>query len=227
MGFTLDSIVPWGRSFDEYVAMFGLSAHDLGKRILGCGDGPASFNASLTKRGGRVVSVDPIYEFSVAQISSRIDETYEKVMTQLRGNVADYVWTQFPSPEDVGKTRMAAMREFLSDFEAGKRAGRYVAGSVETLPFAEGSFDLALSSHFLFLYSDQLAADFHLKAILEMLRVANEVRIFPILTMDGRRSLHYGPMIAVLLDRGYDARLVKVDYEFQKGGNEVLVVRRM
>ena len=33
--------------------MFDLSAADLGRRILGCGDGPASFNAELTAQGGR------------------------------------------------------------------------------------------------------------------------------------------------------------------------------
>jgi hypothetical protein len=46
MTFTLDSVVPWGRSFDEYVAMFALSEEDLGRRVLGCADGPASFNAA-------------------------------------------------------------------------------------------------------------------------------------------------------------------------------------
>jgi len=44
MGFTLDKIVLWGGSFDEYVSMFGLTASDLGLRILGYGDGSAAFN---------------------------------------------------------------------------------------------------------------------------------------------------------------------------------------
>ena len=44
MSFSLKQIVPWGRSFAEYVAMFALSGDDLGKRILGCGDGPAAFD---------------------------------------------------------------------------------------------------------------------------------------------------------------------------------------
>lgn len=57
MGFTLDQVVPWGRSYEEYLAMFALTEADLHKRILGCGDGPASFNAELTKRGGKVISV--------------------------------------------------------------------------------------------------------------------------------------------------------------------------
>jgi hypothetical protein len=47
MPFTLDQIVPWGRSFDEYVRMFSLTPDDLDKNILGCGDGPASFNAAI------------------------------------------------------------------------------------------------------------------------------------------------------------------------------------
>lgn len=57
----LANIVPWGRSFEEYRAMFELSEQDLNKRILGCGDGPASFNAEATKRGSKVISCDPVY----------------------------------------------------------------------------------------------------------------------------------------------------------------------
>ena len=39
----LDHVVPFGRSFDEYQKMFDLTEYDLSKRILGVGDGPASF----------------------------------------------------------------------------------------------------------------------------------------------------------------------------------------
>ena len=63
MAFTLEKVVPWGRSFDEYVAMFALSKHDLEKRILGCGDGPASFNATHFRHGGKIISADPLYQF--------------------------------------------------------------------------------------------------------------------------------------------------------------------
>ena len=51
--FSLEKVVPWGRSFAEYIRMFSLTEEDLEKRILGCGDGPASFNAELTKKGGQ------------------------------------------------------------------------------------------------------------------------------------------------------------------------------
>jgi len=64
MPITLNEVVPWGRSFDEYVEMFSLSADDLKKSIVGCGNGPASFNAEMRRMGRRVVSVDPLYQFA-------------------------------------------------------------------------------------------------------------------------------------------------------------------
>jgi len=71
----LSKVVPWGRSLDEYARMFALSPADLESRILDCGAGPSSFNAEATLRGGRVISCDPIYEFSAAQIRQRVEET--------------------------------------------------------------------------------------------------------------------------------------------------------
>jgi hypothetical protein len=73
--FTLDQVVPWGRSYEEYTAMFLLTGTDLAGRILGCGDGPASFNAEASRRGSAVVSCDPLYAFSTAEIEARIDAT--------------------------------------------------------------------------------------------------------------------------------------------------------
>lgn len=52
MSFTLSEVVPWGRSYDEYLAMFSLSPEDLWQKILGCGDGPAGFNFSSTVSSG-------------------------------------------------------------------------------------------------------------------------------------------------------------------------------
>src|SRR5262245_15762340 len=125
--FTLDQVVPWGRSFDEYRAMFGLSDADLAGRILGCGDGPASFNASATRLGASVVSCDPIYQWNADEIRSRIDQTYEQVLEQARQNKDDFIWNAIPSIDELGRVRMAAMRDFLADYPEGARSGRYVA----------------------------------------------------------------------------------------------------
>lgn len=226
MGFTLDNVVPWGRSYEEYVSMFGLSEADLGLRILGCGDGPAAFNAALTGRGGRIVSLDPVYAFDAGQIRGRIAETYETVMTQLRRNRGDFVWGGIPSVDELGKLRMAAMETFLADFAAGKQTGRYIAGELPELPFADGEFDLALTSHFLFLYSDHLSLEFHLEALREMLRVAREVRVFPLVTLANALSPHLRFVTEQLANRGFGVAVRRVPYEFQRGGNEMLVIRK-
>lgn len=45
--------------------MFALVEKELKLRVLGCADGPASFNAEATELGIEVVFVDPIYGFAV------------------------------------------------------------------------------------------------------------------------------------------------------------------
>jgi hypothetical protein len=72
MPYTLHSIVPWGRSYQEYVDMFGLKESDLDADILGCGDGPASFNCTMNRKGKKVISADPVYQFSADKIGKRI-----------------------------------------------------------------------------------------------------------------------------------------------------------
>ena len=225
MGFTLEHVVPWGRSYDEYVSMFDLTEVDLGLRLLGCGDGPAGFNSALTKRGGHIVSVDPIYAFDTGQIRSRVSETYETVMMQMRKNHSHYVWGTISSVEHLGSVRMSAMDTFFADFEAGKQEGRYLAGELPSLPFRNGQFDIALSSHFLFLYSAHLSAEFHLQALQEMLRVAREVRIFPLLTLNGTLSPYLHVVNVHLANRGCSVEAKRVPYEFQRGGDEMLVIK--
>lgn len=226
MGFTLEKVVPWGRSYDEYVRMFDLAEDHLGSLILGCGDGPAGFNAELTRRGGRVVSCDPVYQFNIDDIQERVTETYPAVLNQLAKNQENYVWDTIASIEELGRVRMSAMENFLSDFTAGKGQGRYIAAELPDLPFKEGAFRLALSSHFLFLYSSILSAEFHIQALAEMLRVANEVRVFPLLALDGTPSPHVRKVKDHFSARGFVVGSRNVNYEFQRGGNALLIVKR-
>jgi hypothetical protein len=226
MTFQLKDIVPWGRSFEEYVAMFLLSEEDLGKRILGCGDGPASFNAELTRRGGRVVSIDPLYGFETHDISRRIDETFAQVMQETRQNAEEFVWRDIRSPDELGTVRMKAMRAFLSDFPKGKKEGRYLAESAPILNFPDGAFDLGLCSHFLFLYSDHLDLAFHLDSITELCRVCGETRIFPLLQLGATPSPHVQPVTAHFKARGYRVDQVEVPYEFQRGGKRMFKIRK-
>ena len=226
MAFTLDQIVPWGRSFGEYVRMFALTEADLEKRVLGCGDGPASFNAAMFRKGRQVVSVDPLYEFSAEQIRGRVQDACRTIIEQLVANQSAYVWTMIRSPQDVGRIRMKTMEAFLRDFERGKDEGRYLSHELPQLPFADGEFDLALCSHLLFTYSGQLSLDFHCRGVLEMCRVAREVRVFPLLDHGGQLSPHVEPVCRLLRDNGFGVSIEPVDYRFQRGGNQMLRLSR-
>ena len=55
------------------------------------------------------------------------------------------------------------MKKFLADFKKGKKEGRYLEATLPHLSFDDKEFDLALSSHFLFLYTNILNYEFHLK----------------------------------------------------------------
>jgi len=224
--FTLDHVVPWGRSFAEYRRMFALSDADLGLKIVGCGDGPASFNAEATRLGSNVISCDPIYRYDVEQLRERIASTCDTILEQTRRNAHEFVWDTIHSVEELRQVRMAAMNEFLDDYQAGLTAGRYIDAALPSLPFGDWSFDLALCSHFLFLYTTQLGEAFHRSAIHEMCRVATEVRIFPLLALGAAPSPLVVPMVEELRGRGFHVSIEDVPYEFQRGGNKMLRILR-
>lgn len=87
--FKLENVLPWGHSFQEYVNMFNLTPNDLKGSILDCGAGPSSFNAQMTRSGGKVISCDPIYQFTVEEIQKRIKATYPIIMSSLEENFAN------------------------------------------------------------------------------------------------------------------------------------------
>jgi hypothetical protein len=222
MTFQLTQVVPWGRSFEEYVAMFALSEENLRGSILSCADGPSSFNSELSGRGGTVVSIDPLYDFKSDQIKKRIEETFEEVIAQTRKNMEEFAWKHISSVEELGRVRMEAMHTFLSDYDRGKSEGRYLTGSLPSLSFPDNRFALALCSHFLFLYSNMLDLQFHISAIREMCRVAKEARIFPLLQLGANPSPHVPGVVEHFRDAGYKVDIVTVIYEFQRGGNKML-----
>jgi hypothetical protein len=218
----LSEVVPWGRSMAEYQLMFHLSEAELELAILGCGDGPASFNSEMTATGRRVTSIDPIYAFSEEQIRQRVAESYSSIISQVKQNPDRYLWDYFANPDALGQARLAAMEKFLQDFEAGLAAGRYLPAALPSLDFADNQFILSLCSHLLFLYSEQLSFEFHRASIQELLRVSAEVRIFPLLALDCRRSVHIAPIEAYFKAKGFIVEICQVPYEFQKGGAQMM-----
>jgi hypothetical protein len=224
--FDLDRAVPWGRNRAEYLAFFDLFEQTPGTRILDCGGGPSSFNGEMTALGFRAVSADPLYAHSKDAIKARIAEARWAIMAGVHAAADRFVWRDYGSPEGLERTRLSAMTFFLEDYEEGRAEGRYLAAALPRLPLPDRAFDLALSSHLLLTYSAQIDFEAHLAACLEMLRVASEARIFPLLDLEGRLSRHLDPLRAALDAAGYASEIRKVGYEFQKGGDELLRIGR-
>lgn len=225
MAFKLDSVVPWGRNMEEYKLMFRLSDSYMSKKIAGFGDGPACFNCEMTERNGNVTSFDVIYQFSKSEIERRIEEVRVTVMQQMRENMDNYVWKNIKSLDELENVRMSAMRKFLSDYEKGRAQGRYIFHELPNrLPYGEDCFDIGLSSHFLLMYTS-LGYDFHIASMTEMLRVCKEIRIFPIVDLDANKTEMIKSVIEYF-QRDYEVGIVTTEYEFQKGDNKLLIIRK-
>lgn len=218
----LQEIIPWGRTLREYELMFELGEREKNLKILGCGDGPASFNAEWTALGGDVISIDPVYEFSGAQIRERFDDVRADIIRKVEEAPKKWDWSFHKNPQGLLANRIAALEKFLADYDEGKRTGRYQIGELPQLDFADHQFDLALCSHLLFLYSNLLSSEFHAAALVELCRVADEVRIFPLLDLLGKKSEHLENVLEILAGQGIRAEIETVAYEFQKGGNQML-----
>ena len=226
MAMRLDQIIPWGRTFREYELMFQLGAEELAAGILDCGGGPAGFNSEMSVRGHRVVSIDFIYAFSGADIRARFNAAAPRVMEQVAATPEDWDWSYHCDPAGLLANRTAALERFLADYECGLREHRYRCGELPELDFHDGEFGLALSSHLLFLYSELLPAAVHLRSVQELCRVAREVRIFPLLDINGRLSPHVAVVREAVEASGWQSEIIKVGYGMQRGGNEMLRIFR-
>jgi SAM-dependent methyltransferase len=223
MGMQLDRVVPFGRTLAEYRSMFNLTDQDLQRQILDIGAGPASFTAEMSSLGYQVTAIDPIYNFSGAEIQQRFDDCVDQIIGQIENTPQDWVWKFHKSPADLRATRELALQLFLADYTAGKTAGRYMAGEV---PDAIGNtaYSLILCSHFLLLYTEQLSWEFHRDAVTKLLQQTNELRIFPLLTLMWDRSPYLDKLCEHVEQLGYQTQIVPVEYELQPGGNEMLVI---
>ena len=117
----------------------------------------------------------------------------------------------------------AAAERFLADYAT--HPERYVAGGLPDLPFEADSADLALVANLLFVYDDRLDREFHAAALRELARVAREeVRVFPLASLDRTRSAFVDPVTETLRADGHSVEFRPVPYEFQPGATEMLVV---
>jgi hypothetical protein len=201
----MNDIAPYGRSHDEYRRMFSLSDDDGARSILGIGDGLSDFNLTASKRGWRVVSVDPLYQFSAGALENRMPAVIDHMVDAVAMVPTHWAWSLYPGPAALKRQRLETARAFIEDFVSVRGKGRYVAAGLPRLPFRDDTFDVALCSHLLFAWSAVLDLEFHIRAIDEMLRVASEVRVFPTGKNFGVvRSKHVDAVVAQMRARGIE-----------------------
>lgn len=212
------------RSYEEYVAFFALTEEDLAGLILDCSAGASSFTAVAASHGANVLAVDPAYSDPAALLDSATG-------SQRRGDAileqhdSRFEWTWYGTPQRRREMRATALNDFVRDFQ--EHPSRYKAGALPRLPLEDRAFDLALCSHLLFTWSDTFDERWHREGITELLRVARELRVFPLVRQgDGAPVPFLSRIIETLREDGYHAQVQPVPYTFQRGASEMLRVSR-
>ena len=175
------------------------------------------------RRGPRGNLVRSALQFTADEIRARIDGAHDTMVANARAVQDEFVWREIASPEQLGEVRMAAMQRFLADFPRGSRrddtgprpslTSTFVTASSTSLsarpscsPTPSSSLRFPRRRH----RGDVPGRDrgARLPAAQELRRnlTAPETR--------GRR----------LARRQYTVEIRKVTYEFQRGGDKMLVV---
>lgn len=212
------------RSFREYEAMFMLTKGDLHGPVLDCPGGASSFTAEASALGALVTAVDPVYAMPASSLQELVVGEPERGSAHTAAGLDRYLWDFYGDIEGHRGMRKRSATLFARDIE--ENPERYVPASLPVLPFEDHQFDLVLSSHFLFTYADRLDQEFHFGALVELHRICRrEVRVFPLLDQAGRSlGAKTLALIAQLVHQGIAATICDVPYEFQRGGNQMLVL---
>ena len=120
--------------------------------------------------------------------------------------------------------RGGALDRFAEDFHGPDE--RYVEAALPELPYADDAFRLVLSGYLLFAYPDHLDDAAHEAGLRELLRVAREeVRLYPLIDTAYVRHPRIDALRRLVEAEGVATEVRRVDYGFQRGATEVLILR--
>ncbi len=220
----LKNIALIGRTFEEYYKMFDLDGSHKNEVILDVASGVSSFCAEASAKGYNVTASDRIYTSSPKDIEHKCRQDLDEVMKQMPGLVDLFTWNFFKDIKALKAQREKAYKLFIEDF---KKNGtkRYMPVEYPATDFTDDQFSISLVSHLLFLYEDKINYDLHKKIILDVIRItSNEIRIFPLVNLKGKKSSFVDALMHDADFEQYKISIEKVDYEFMKNGNEMMVI---
>ncbi len=222
------SVAFFGRTLAEYAQFFALDLNALkGLSVLDVAAGPSSFTAEACRRGADAVAVDPLYGGTPTALAAHVQIDYRRMLAQMRAKPQLLRFKSFGSIDEAETNRRSAAERFLADYEQQFVHNRYIGASLPQLPFLDGAFDLVLCAHLLFVYAQRFDFTFHLEACRELVRVSrDEVRIHPVVGLGGKLYVELDRLRSALNEDGILSEVVSVDYEFFKGSDSMLVLRR-
>jgi hypothetical protein len=225
MSLELDNILITGRTFEEYTAFFDLDTPSLkAKKVLDCPSGASSFIAQAKEHGIEAQGSDILYRLPIDAIKKQGLKSIEKIYEDTAW-MNDFNFEFYGSIEQHRGYREEALAKFCQDYNPNE----YSYNELPHLNFEDNAFDLLLSSHLLFVYDDRFDYDFHKRSILEMLRVAKEVRIFPLVNFKNSRveeEQNFSPLVYQIIEelQAYQCEIINVDFEFQPRANYMLKI---
>jgi hypothetical protein len=217
------------RNFDEYIKMFDLPENELrAGEILDIAAGGSSFTADVRARGLKAVAADPRYAMEPDLLISEAEQEIA-VSTKKLEQLTDQLDLTYYG--DISKHRAAredSLKRFAVHFSQEEaRASCYSAGSLPELPFADNRFSLVLCSHFLFLYEEQFDFSFHMRSVLEMMRICRpggSIRIYPLMSLKWEPYPQLQQLLEVVRDNGGSAELFATKLPFIPGSEHGLLI---
>jgi len=225
----LDHIVIIGRTFNEYSAIFNLDEKSPPRgKVLNAAGGVSSFTVEACERGWNVLSADPVYCFEAGELERKCEKDMEYTLQNAEKTMSHMCnWGHpFVNLDDVRTTRRNAYTLFLKDFAINR--WRYIDAKFPFTPFIKtDNFEMSLVSYLLFFYDKYIDYETHTKILKELLRMTTgEVRIYPITNMIFKESPFVGRLIADAAFSDVSFEIRKTEYEFIKGSNKMLVMRK-
>jgi hypothetical protein len=222
------SIAFFGRTLAEYSQFFALDVDALdGLTVLDVAAGPSSFTAEACRRGADAVAVDPLYGCTPEALATHVQIDYRRVFAQMKAKPQLVRFRSFASLEEAEFSRRTAAERFLADYAQHFVHNRYLGAALPQLPFLDGAFDLVLCAHLLFTYAKKFDFGFHLEACRELARVcSDEVRIHPLVDLAGRPYPELDELRSALESDGIESEVLSVNYEFFKGADSTLILRK-
>lgn len=214
------------RSYEEYVRMFDLQQSDLENgAALDVAAGGSSFTAEANARGYSAFAVDPRYG---AGIEEWIREAVQEIGTstaKLAEIKESFDWSYYGSLESHRAGREASIERFAAHVQDSAETDSYVYGMLPELPFSDDQFSLVLCSHFMFLYANQFGTEFHIKAILELIRICRpggQIRIYPLISLNWEPYPELEQLLETISANGGRAELLPSRLPFIPGSSQYL-----